>query len=294
MERRLLISFSGGETSAYMTYRLLTSDLPYDRIIVVFANTGQESEATLQFVNNCEKEFFFGTVWVEAVQHHGQRLSAAFRQVTFETAARDGAPFEDMIKKYGIPNQKFKHCTRDLKVNPIEAYLRSQGWENGSYDRAIGIRVDEIDRVSVSAATKRIIYPLVSMWPTTKADINAWWKSQGFRLELKGYQGNCMWCWKKTFRKHLTLISESPEIYDFPREMERKYGHVGAEFKKQTAPDYRRVFFRGNTSTNALFALYEQHKDTFVPAEDDAEFDADLDVGAGCEESCEIYSDEDE
>lgn len=303
---RLLISFSGGETSAYMTQWLLKSVRHlYDEIIIVFANTGQENEETLVFVDECDRLLFAPlggrVVWIEAVQFHGERRSAGFRIVDFDTASRDGAPFEDAIKKYGIPNSKFKDCTRNLKLRPIENYAKSIGWANGSYDLAIGIRSDEIDRMSSQARIRRIIYPLVQMIPTTKIGVNTFWRDQPFRLKLKGYQGNCKWCWKKTLRKHLTLIQENPSTYDFPRRMEREYGKVGPEFRHDPATrksplpaDYRRTFFRGNTSVDDLFAEYERRRDNFTPSEDDAVvYDDELDIGGGCEESCEVFADED-
>lgn len=296
----LLISFSGGETSAYMTnWALKNLTRMYTNIAIVFANTGQENEETLQFVKNCDEYFGFKTVWIEAVQFHGERKAPSFKIVNFNTASRDGSPFEDAISKYGIPNSKFKDCTRNLKQKPIEAYAKSIGWQLGSYDLAIGIRADECDRMSMMAQSRKIIYPLISMHPMTKPKINAWWNSQPFRLNLKGYQGNCKWCWKKSFRKHFTLISENPQVYDFPRKMELLYAHHGPEFKKDTSADplpegYRRVFFRGNKSVDDLFTEYERKKHTFKRADDDSVvFDSDFDVGAGCEESCEVFSDED-
>lgn len=303
IKRRLLISFSGGETSAFMTLLILTQMQNfYDEIIVVFANTGQENEATLEFVRDCDEHFGFRTVWIEGVQFHGQNRSAGFKIVDFETASRDGAPFEDAIKKYGIPNQKFKDCTRNLKRMPIENYAKSIGWAPGSYDLAIGIRADEIDRMSVVAHKRRIIYPLIKRQPMTKVNINTFWRSQPFRLRLRGYQGNCKWCWKKTDRKHLTIISECPEAYDFPRRMEALYSHHGPEFRKDPAlqrdpigPDYRRTFFRGNRSADDLFALYDQKKGDFVPAWDDAAvYDIELDTAGGCGESCEVYGDDED
>jgi len=300
MSMKLLISFSGGETSACMTKWILENwRSRYDEIMVVFANTGEENEQTLEFVKRCDDHFGFNTVWIEAVQFPGARRGPSFRVVNFETASRDGSPFEAAIKKYGIPNQKFKDCTRNLKQKPIEAYAKAQGWLAGTYDLAIGIRIDEIDRISSRAETRRIVYPFAKENPMTKPKVNAWWATQPFRLELRGYQGNCKWCWKKSLRKHLTLIQESPEVYDFPRRMEDLHGHVGHEFVKDTSAyplplNYRRTFFRGNKSVVDLFDEYEKKKLTFVPAGDDAAvFDADFDIGAGCEESCEVFSDED-
>lgn len=299
---RLLVSFSGGETSAYMTWWIRKNWRDrYGNIVVVFANTGEEWEATLEFVRRCDERFGFGTVWIEAVQHPNEKRAPSHRIVTFETAARAGEPFEDAIRKYGIPNTKFKDCTRNLKTRAMESYARSIGWENGSYDLALGIRIDEMDRQSTEAARRRLVYPLISPHPTSKKNFNAWWRRQNFRLELTSYQGNCKWCWKKSLRKHLTIISETPEVYDFPRRMEALYGKVGGEFRHDPSqrrsplpPEYHRTFFRGNLSVDDLFAEYESRRGKFVPAgNENQRYDDLLDVGAGCEESCEVFADED-
>lgn len=295
--RRLLISFSGGETSAYMTNWIMNNWRGrYSEIVVVMANTGQEREETLEFADMCDRYFGWGMKWVEARIQHGMRASPGFKLVGFESASRKGEPFEQSIMKYGIPNRRFPHCTRSLKIDPINAFARSIGWHRGSYDTAVGIRADEADRISASAKERRIVYPLVSAHPMTKPKINYWWSTMPFRLKLTGYQGNCSWCWKKTDRKHFTLASEDRSIYDFPARMESLYGTVGPEFSKsETGPDYRRVFFRRGRSTAEMLseakAAYESG--TFRPSSDDhAVFDETLDVGGGCGESCEVYSDQ--
>lgn len=297
--RRLLISFSGGETSAYMTWRILNDPAlrsRWDEILVVFANTGEENEETLEFIRDCDAHFGFGTVWIEGVQRHNQRAGPTYRIVDFDTASRCGEPFEDAIRKYGIPNAKFKDCTRNLKQKPIEAYAKDVGWGSpGSYDLAIGIRDDETDRVSVRAKERRLVYPLVYDVPMTKPKINFWWSQQLFRLRLKHWQGNCKWCWKKSKRKHMTIIRHTPEAFAFPRRMEREYPLVGPEFKKNPPPpaDYKRTFFRGNASVNDLFDEYENLPDTFKEADDEAMvFDPCMDVGGGCGDSCEVWTDE--
>lgn len=298
--RRLLISSSGGETSAYMTWYLTTQRRnEWDEIVVVFANTGQENEATLEFIRDCDQHFGFNTVWLEAVQFPGERRAPSFTLVDFDTADRSGRVFEAHIAKYGIPNQKFKDCTRSMKRKPIESYAKALGW-GSDYTTAIGIRSDEVDRVSTSDE-RRLYYPLAFEHPKTKSQINSWWVTQPFRLRLRGYQGNCKWCWKKTDRKHLTIMSETPEVYDFPDRMEQQYGLVGPEFLKDPATresplpvDYRRTFFRGNRSVSDMKDMYEKKKDTFTPYHDEAQvFDPEMDVGGGCEEQCEPYGPDD-
>lgn len=290
-----------------MTWYILNGPIrhEYDEIAVIFANTGEEREETLEFVRNCDQHFGFGTTWIEAVVHRGERRAPTARVVDFDSATRIGAisgPFEQVIQKYGIPNQKFKECTRNLKQRPIEAYLRDiLGWGKG-YDLAIGIRADEIDRLSTQAAARRIIYPLVSRPATTKPQVNEWWRRQPFRLRLKGYEGNCAWCWKKSLRKHITLMRENPSIFDFPHRMESLYGYIGPEFRKDTSahplPEgYRRTFFRGNRGVGDIWDESQRRGNSFVPAPDDHvtydNFDPALDAGGGCEESCEVFSDED-
>ena len=298
--KRLLNSFSGGETSGYMSKYLKDKHTNIE-LITVFANTGQENEKTLEFVEKCDKEFGLSVVWVEAVIHEG-RKGTTHKIVNFETANRDGAIFEEMIAKYGIPNLSWKHCTRELKTRAIDSYLKSIGWmtERGNMDvinchRAIGIRADEIDRVKATYIEDKIIYPLAFQHPMTKPMINTFWRDMPFRLGLKGYEGNCEWCWKKSLRKQMTLATEKPEIYDFPRRMEKLHGKTGAGIEDGTGcnSEGKRVFFRGNRSTDDIFTMA---KGDFNPAVDDAD-DYEIQIGLleeldksnGCDQSCEAY-----
>lgn len=279
---KLLVSFSGGKTSGYMTKRIKDQLRDKYEVVVVFANTGEENEKTLKFVNNCDKYFGFETVWVEAVVHHGERVANSHKVVTFDSASRAGEPFEQTIVKYGIANPSWPLCTEKLKRHPIESYVRSIGWDD--YKTAIGIRVDEQRRVNEKQAEKRqIVYPLIDWFPADKQDVNDWWEGQAFNLELKEHQGNCKWCWKKSFKKHAMIMAESPDFFDFPERMEKKYGYVGAEFSKETEVPYQpRVFFRGNISTVLLREMCKQTND-FAAAQ------ISLNLDGGCAESCELF-----
>ena len=279
---RLLISFSGGRTSAYMTRRLLQEIQPGVEVLVVFANTGQEHEATLDFVRRCDEHFNFRTVWVEAVVNPRHRAGTKERVVDFATADRAGGPFEAAIEKFGIPNQIFPHCTRELKERPIHALMRTMGWKAGSYATAIGIRADEIDRQSETAEQRAIIYPLIG-WGVTKPDVLQFWRQQPFDLALPEHLGNCMWCWKKSLRKHLTLVTQYPDVFSFPERMEALHHDKGPG-----GDLYRpRRFFRGHRSVADLRAEAQQAFELFQDPNYAQE--ADMPTG-GCSESCEAFA----
>jgi 3'-phosphoadenosine 5'-phosphosulfate sulfotransferase (PAPS reductase)/FAD synthetase len=96
------ISFSGGRTSAYMLWRVLEAHggkLP-DDAVVCFANTGKEDEATLKFIHDCETNWNVPIVWLEYCAEEPK-----FKIVNFETASRNGEPFEALIRHYKkLPN----------------------------------------------------------------------------------------------------------------------------------------------------------------------------------------------
>ena len=294
MKKNLFVSFSGGETSAYMGNLILNKYRPlFKEIVFGFANTGQENEQTLEFVDRCDKAFGFGVHWIEAEPARGKNLQT-HRIVSFETASRVGAPFEKAIKLYGIPNVDFPMCTRELKTRPMLSFIRSLGWKNGGYLTAIGIRADESKRRAKGHVENGIIYPLLDAQPTTKPQINTFWRDQPFRLELAGYQGNCKTCWKKSTRKLLTVMDENAGAFDFFERMEAENSFIGPEFSKLEKYDsgYRRTFLRKYISIKDLRKIHEAQPESWQRAENDAVIYNDqqiaLDLDEGCVESCEV------
>lgn len=87
------LSFSGGRTSAYMLFMVLTTNTAEDIarwLVVCFANTGLEAEETLVFVRECAARWGFQIVWLEYVGQDDQM----YRVTSFETASRNGEPFK--------------------------------------------------------------------------------------------------------------------------------------------------------------------------------------------------------
>lgn len=220
-------------------------------MVFVFANTGQEEYETTYFIRKCEEYFGFKVHYIEAMVFFGERKSTGFKEVEFKDLDYEGVPFENVIKKYGIPNQSFPHCSRELKANPIKAF-GDKYFKGKKYYTAIGIRADEFDRIAKDRVAKRLLYPLISDRPMTKKKINFWWSQQSFRLELKSWQGNCITCWKKSDLKLAKIYQEAPLKFNFMDKMESRY-----EFHYGTRPipkdeygviDIPLRFFRGNKS----------------------------------------------
>jgi 3'-phosphoadenosine 5'-phosphosulfate sulfotransferase (PAPS reductase)/FAD synthetase len=293
MKDKLLISFSGGRTSAFMTWWLLKNMKHKYDMIVVFANTGREREETLEFVNKCDIEFGFNTVWVEAFVHNQSGKGTTHIVTNFNDAERNGEPFEDVIFKYGIPNQNAPHCSRELKKQPIKSYARSVGWNK--YQTALGIRTDEPKRLNWETKRKNNLVYFAEFFNVTKSDVNKFWSEQSFDLNLKSFEGNCDLCWKKSLRKLMTIAKDKPELADWWREMEQKYSEFRSETRKGEAKfPYR--FYRDNMTIDEII---EESKLPFVEAVDESKiiatgkqmsmFDNYLDSNYGCVESCEAW-----
>ena len=292
MKKKLCIAFSGGETSGYMAQYLKNHKQEEYEMVFIFANTGQENEETLKFVDQCDKEFNLNVIWLEAKINQELGKGTRWNIVTYETASRNGEPFEDGIKKFGLPNMVNQWCTRDLKMYPIHNYIKKElGWKG--YWTAIGIRNDEIDRVSATRLEQKLYYPLVEDLPMSKPKINFWWAQQKFRLELKGYEGNCKWCWKKSDNKLMTIAIERPEYFDFARKVEKLYEDFVPPSKSRIMQKPVRMF-RHYKSVDDIF---KNSKLPFKKQIDDSDiynwqisiFDNDLDSSNGCDESCEIH-----
>jgi len=212
-----VVSFSGGRTSAYMLRRLLDwygGRLP-DDCHVVFANTGKENEATLRFVRDCCVNWGVPIVWVEYLPD-----GDGWRQVTFETASRNGEPFEALIRKRNyLPNPVARFCTVELKILRIADYMRSLGHEE--FDVLVGIRADEPARVAKlranpSGGTRGIERraPLADIG-IGRWEVGSYWKTAEFDLALPNMggvtmEGNCDLCFLKHSAIVMSLIAKNP------------------------------------------------------------------------------------
>lgn len=280
--KNLLVSVSGGKTSMMMMKLLHDKYSETHNILNVFANTGAEHPETLDFVKRCSDNWGIDIVWVEAIVHTG-RKSCTHKIVDHSTASRKQEPFEEVIKKYGLPNQNYPHCNREMKLNPIHSlamdYFDSRH-RFSNYETAIGIRMDEMDRMMVKAVENNFIYPMIQDFRLFKEDVLHFWDSLDWRLNIPEHYGNCLTCFKKSTRKLVTIAREAPEWFLPFAEFEDRYSHV-------KAPDTPRIFFRGKNTVRDIFEMKYSDIESFVDG-NFIEYDSEIDLDIPCSHECAL------
>jgi len=245
-----IIQFSGGRTSAFMLKQIVDAHggkLPNDTK-VFFENTGKEDELTLKFAHECDVNWNLNMTWLEyrtgkikSATEANLRLlaeladtgspwiqklvpeSGAYQVVSYETASRNGEPFEAVIAQRGgvLPNPRSRYCSSELKTRTVHRFVQNElGWED--WDTFLGIRADEPSRVSKfrqnphpEGKKETVVIPLAGAKVTAK-DVGKFWREQSFDLELpnmngKTMHGNCDLCFLKPARQVVSLIQEKPE-----------------------------------------------------------------------------------
>lgn len=217
---RTALSVSGGRTSGYMLHRVLEANggLP-DNAVVMFANTGKEDEATLRFVRDISLYWGVPITWIEY-----RNDEQGYAVVDFDTASRNGEPFEAIIRKRQyLPNPVTRFCTVELKIRAMHKHLAALGWkaDGDGWDHMVGIRADEPRRVakirarpSPETVHETMVMPLAAAG-VTKSDVGAFWRAQPFDLELPNnngvtFEGNCDLCFLKGRNIVQTLIVKKP------------------------------------------------------------------------------------
>lgn len=279
----LLVSVSGGRSSTFMAIWIWINWRDrYEKIIFVFANTGAEHPLTLKLIDYVAYIWGIPVVWVEAVVAPKKGDGTGYRIVTYETASRNYEPFDAVVDKYGVANKSYPHCNRELKLAPIHAYATEffGGHRFENYETAIGIRVDEFDRMSDKAEKERLIYPLVGAVPMSKPDVIAWWKDQVYDLEIPEHYGNCLTCFKKSDRKLATISIEHPEWFGKANYWEQNKSMIGS---KDGNP---RKIFRSNKTVADIFAVAKAEKFEIYTDGNFSGSPLDIDIDESCSHDC--------
>ena len=224
------LSFSTGRSSAYMLKRTIDSnsrEVLAKWLMVCFANTGKEDEASLKFWRDCKNHWKIPIIGLE------YQAGPTYKVVDFADANRTGKPFESVIEQRGgwLPNRVSRFCSSELKTRTIHRYLRDLGWTE--WTSFVGIRADEPRRVakfranpSPETVAEEVHLPLAIAGVTAKS-VGEFWKTQDFDLHLpnhngKTMHGNCDLCYLKPASQILSLIKEKPARATWWAEQEKK------------------------------------------------------------------------
>jgi hypothetical protein len=257
-EGNVHITISGGRTSAFLLHSILEAncDLP-DRAKVVFANTGREDPRTLDFVQQISQRWNVPIIWVQYAP-----CKPWFEIVSHNSAARDGEPFEAMIRhKRYTPNGRKRICTEQLKVRAARRMLVSLGWTR--WTKTLGIRADEPHRFDQKDQPREKIWmPLIAAG-VTKPMVRAFWDAQPFDLP-KDIKSNCRLCFQFSLHELADQMREDPDDL-WPERMEA-LGH-GTFFHNQPWSEVRKVL----TAQGDMFRQLDNKRRRLCGAADNEE-----------------------
>ena len=284
--KNIFCSISAGYSSVMMAM-MLPIWFPDHNIINAMANTSKERPESLHFMNECNKHYKLSMYWIEA-EFHEKGVGVTPKVVEYKDLKRNGEIFEEGIKKHGIPNKENKWCNRDMKLEPLRKYADSI-FGKDNYSVAVGLRINEIDRVRKDYKTNNVFYPLMDNKIDSKAR-NKFWKGQPIQLTIPAYKGNCDLCFAKSNRKLMTIINEDPNLIDWWDKMIKSYGSIPIDGK----PSYNELmeqnngvqtFYRGYNTIEDLVKMAEQpfSKATNEYIYENDLFDLEEDCGSGCQ-----------
>jgi 3'-phosphoadenosine 5'-phosphosulfate sulfotransferase (PAPS reductase)/FAD synthetase len=231
-----IVSVLGGRTSGYMLWRILQAHggtLPAD-VRAVFANTGREMPATLDFVRDMQAAWDVPVTWLEFTA----RRKDGFRVVNHNSASRDGEPFAALLAaQAALPNPVQRSCTQEMKIRTIKRWCVAEGWTR--WLNVVGLRADEMHRVERTKAPRNdrwtVATPLADAG-VTQQDVARFWEAQPFDLDLAGkWEGNCDGCFLKSRGATMRMIADHPERMAWWAQMEatpRGTNGINRRFRK--------------------------------------------------------------
>ena len=158
-----------------------------------------------------------------------------------------------------------------------------------NYSLAVGMRADEMDRVSKEYKTNNVFYPLMDNKISTK-DRNKFWKDKPIKIKIPAYKGNCDLCFEKSNRKLMTIIKEEPDKVIWWDKMINKYSTITIEGKdsyNHFAKNGGMNFYRENKT---IQELVEMAKQPFSMATDEYIYENDLfDLEGECGSGCKVF-----
>jgi hypothetical protein len=275
MNKQIVVSFSGGRTSAYLCN--LIKGLHGDAVFV-FMDTGAEHQATYDFVRQCNDYFDLNLVCLRTVVSAKWKEGVSYRVIDIDEIGHDLQPWRDMSLKYGLPYKGGEFCTDTMKTTPCKKYL-DDTYGAGNYHIWLGMRIDEPRRTKPREGFSY----LADISEFEKQDILDWWAKMPFDLQIKEHLDNCVFCIKKGINKVALAAKDEPELASkFIKMINMDDVRI---VESRTTPS--NAMYRQNMSLESIIDLYgEMPRDKLAKT-----IRSTFETGS-CSESCEAFSGE--
>lgn len=193
-----IINFSGGKSSALMTILEYNPETDY----VVFCDTGREHPKTYKFINDFE----------------------AFENIPIIRLGSSDSfnNYLEKIKFKHLPNMMKRSCTVELKVKVSRRWARKN--IGMAYDNLLGFRYDEPQRVQKNKKRWQQVNQVFPLFEKviTKENVNQYWLSKPYSLEIPSILGNCTLCFMKGKNAIINILRHDPTLAGVWIEDEKK------------------------------------------------------------------------
>lgn len=258
---RRVVSVSGGKDSTATA--LLARDA--GNAEYVFADTGNEHEATIEHIDYLEREL--GPIrrlradFAERIAGKRAYVEAKWAEkgVPAEIIARalavltpTGNPFLDLcLWKGRFPSRMAQFCTQELKRRPLDDFMLRQLEAGDDVESWRGIRRDESDARRNALAVERaaegwlIVHPIIDWTAQQTVDFV---QSRGMKLNPLYSQGmgrvGCMPCINCSKDELLEISTRFPEHVARIREWERLVGMAAKRGRSSFFSDKARISYQ--------------------------------------------------
>ena len=208
-----VVSFSGGKDSTAMLLRMIEEGYPID--IILYCDTGLEFPEMEDHIRKVEE--YIGREVTVIKAEKGFMWYAAEKERVVRSTKIPGVKPGDIVRGYGYPTVLSRWCTKHLKTEVIDKYLKDL---KKDYDliQYVGIAADEPHR------ERDKNYPLID-WNMTEADCLKYCYDRGFNwgglYEIWG-RVSCWCCPLQSLTDLRKLKNYRPELWARLREMDEK------------------------------------------------------------------------
>ncbi len=140
-----VVSDSGGRSSKFLS-ALMLKMYGKESVDYVFMDTGEEHEATYEFIRQCDNYFNLDLICLRGDFSLPLGKGVGYNVIPINEIKPDSKPFKEMMGKYGVPYIGGMFCTDRMKLKPYKKYCDDKYGKN-NYETWLGVRFDEPKRL---------------------------------------------------------------------------------------------------------------------------------------------------